>query len=195
MTRVQQPTPPASIEGLTVDVVDLIGKPGAHRTVERTAPAPDIEATGAAMRIATGTDITVEASFESVVEGIFVTGTAEAELAGECSRCLDPVDDDLSVRFDELFTYPQKVPRDAADDDVDVLTGDEIDLGPLVRDALALETPPQPLCREDCPGLCPQCGFRMEEDPDHAHEVIDSRWAQLEALLPQEPHEPQDGRP
>lgn len=133
-----------------------------------------------------GDDITVEASLESVDEGIYVTGTAHADVHAECSRCLDPVDDHLDVRFDELFSYPEKVPAELEDEDVPVLEGDVVDLGPLVHDAFAMAAPYQPLCREDCPGLCSQCGMRMEDDPDHEHVVYDPRFAALAGLLEQD---------
>ena len=50
-------------------------------------------------------------------------------------------------------------------------------------DSVVLALPFQPLCKEDCPGLCPECGARLAEDPDHAHDAaIDPRWAALADL-------------
>lgn len=167
---------------LEIDAIDLIHKIGSQRTVSRTAtsaqPVGDPE-----FAVKPGDDIEVEASLESVDEGIYVTGSARADVHAECSRCLDPVEERLDVRFDELFTYPEKVPVELEEEDVPVLEGDVIDLGPLVHDAFAMAAPYQPLCREDCPGLCPQCGKRMEEDPDHEHVVYDPRFAALAGLL------------
>lgn len=170
---------------LEIDAIDLIHKIGSQRTISRTAastqPVGDPE-----FAVRPGDDITVEASLESVDEGIYVTGTAHADVHAECSRCLDPVDDHLDVRFDELFSYPEKVPAELEDEDVPVLEGDVIDLGPLVHDAFAMVAPYQPLCREDCPGLCSQCGMRMEDDPDHEHVIYDPRFAALAGLLEQD---------
>lgn len=167
---------------LEIDAIDLIHKIGSQRTVSRTAtsaqPVGDPE-----FAVKPGDDIEVEASLESVDEGIYVTGSARADVHAECSRCLDPVEERLDVRFDELFTYPEKVPAELEEEEVPVLEGDVIDLGPLVHDAFAMAAPYQPLCREDCPGLCPQCGKRMEEDPDHEHVVYDPRFAALAGLL------------
>ena len=60
---------------------------------------------------------------------------------------------------------------------------DLLDLEPLLRDAVVLALPFQPLCEDDCPGLCAECGARLADDPDHAHEAaIDPRWAGLAAL-------------
>lgn len=61
----------------------------------------------------------------------------------------------------------------------------QIDVEELVRDEVGVQLPFRPLCEEDCPGLCPECGFVMREDLDHAHEVIDSRWSALAGLRDQ----------
>ena len=62
------------------------------------------------------------------------------------------------------------------------LNGDLLDLEPALRDAVVLALPLQPLCREDCAGLCSECGVRLDSDPGHGHEVDDPRWAALKAL-------------
>ena len=179
-------TPSSSLDtSLKFDAIDLVGRTGSHRSVERTVPAPGREAGGVAMQVPEGQDIAVEAELESVVEGIYVHGTVTAHLEGECSRCLDPVDQDISARLDELFMYPEKVKAEDREDSV-LFEDDHVNVGPLVRDALAMEADERPLCREDCPGLCSQCGFRMEDDPDHDHEVIDPRFAALQGLLDDE---------
>ena len=170
---------------LLFDAVDLIGRTGSHRHVERTVPAPAREAGGIAMQVPEGQDIAVEAELESVVEGIYVHGTVTAHLDGECSRCLDPVEQDVSTRLNELFMFPEKVKADEREDST-LLEDESVNLGPLVRDALAMEADERPLCREDCPGLCGQCGFRMEDDPDHHHDVIDDRFAALQGLFQDE---------
>ena len=62
---------------------------------------------------------------------------------------------------------------DDQDDDVSRLEDDLIDLEPLLRDAVVLALPFQPLCRDDCPGLCTECGARLADDPDHRHDGAD----------------------
>jgi len=171
---------------LVFDAVDLVGRIGSHRRIERTVPAPAREAGGVAMQVPEGQDIAVEAELESVVEGIYVHGTVTAHLEGECSRCLDPVEQDVTARLDELFMYPEKVKADEKEDTT-LFEDDAVNLGPLSRDALAMDADERPLCREDCPGLCSQCGFRMEDDPDHAHDVIDDRFAKLQGLFDEAP--------
>ncbi|MEY8655819.1 YceD family protein [Brachybacterium paraconglomeratum] len=194
MTTDATPTSPLD-DALRFDAVDLVGRTGTHRRVEHTVPAPAREAGGLAMQVAEGDPIAIELELESVAEGIYAHGTVTAHLEGECSRCLDPVDQDIATRFDELFLYPEKVKAEEREDSV-LLVDDEVRLGPVVRDTLAVEADERPLCREDCPGLCAQCGFRMEDDPDHHHEVIDERFAALKGLFDEDPKDDdaQDGK-
>ena len=54
----------------------------------------------------------------------------------------------------------------------------------MLRDAVVLALPFQPLCRDDCPGLCTECGARLADDPGHQHEsAIDPRWATLQGSV------------
>ena len=93
----------------------------------------------------------------------------------------------MTVDLVELFVYDDEdSPAGAAgeeDDETSRLEGDLLDLEPLLRDAVVLALPFQPLCREDCPGLCAECGARLADDPDHGHDAeIDPRWAALQGL-------------
>ncbi|CAN5375910.1 hypothetical protein BH11ACT8_BH11ACT8_18900 [soil metagenome] len=119
------------------------------------------------------------------MEGVLVTGSATADLDGECVRCLDPIVEPLDVRFQELFLYDDTGDHasDEEDDEVSMLEDDLLDLEPLLRDAVVLALPFQPLCEEDCPGLCTECGAQLRDDPDHTHEApIDPRWAALTTI-------------
>ena len=72
---------------------------------------------------------------------------------------------------------------EASEDEASRLEGDLIDLEPLLRDAVVLDLPFQPLCREDCAGVVLDCGANLNDDPDHDHEApIDPRWAALGKL-------------
>ena len=63
------------------------------------------------------------------------------------------------------------------------LDGVIMDLEPPIRDAIVLDLPVNPLCDPDCMGLCPDCGQKWALlAQDHAHEVIDARWAGLDGL-------------
>jgi uncharacterized protein len=123
------------------------------------------------------------------MEGVLVTGTARAVLEGECARCLEPISDEIEVRFQELFVYDDHDVDPDEEFEVSTLQDDLVDLEPLLRDAVVLALPFQPLCTEDCPGLCAECGVRLADDPGHAHdEPVDPRWAALSALA--EPEQP-----
>ena len=126
-----------------------------------------------------GSDVELVVRLESVVEGVLVSGHARVRYLGECGRCLDPVGGDLVVDIQELYVYPES---DADDDEAERLAGDLVDLEPVFRDAVVLALPHQPVCRADCPGLCPTCGVPLAEVPGHVHERTDSRWAALAEL-------------
>ena len=167
---------------LVLDTRELGRRPGSEREVERTVPAPadlGIEV----LRVPEGSQIDLDLRLEAVMEGVLVTGSASAELTGECARCLEPIEDEIDVRFQELFVYDDQGYSSGEDDEVSMLEGDLVDLEPLLRDAVVLALPFQPMCEDDCPGLCPECGARLKDDPDHAHEEpVDPRWAGLAAL-------------
>jgi uncharacterized protein len=147
-----------------------------------SAPAPadlGIEV----LSVPEGSPVEFDLRLEAVMEGVLVTGTAQADLSGECVRCLEEIDEEIVADFQELFVYDGS---DVGDDEAGRLEGDLLDLEPLLRDAVVLTLPFQPLCRDDCPGLCAECGARLAEDPDHQHdEAIDPRWATLQGLTQQ----------
>ena len=158
--------------------------------MSRTVPAPadlGIEV----LQVTEGSPVELDLRLEAVMEGVLVTGTAYASLAGECARCLEPISDDTEVTFQELFVYEDHaLPEE--DDEVSMLQDDLVDLEPLLRDAVVLALPFQPLCQDDCPGLCAECGARLADDPDHGHDdPVDPRWAALTQLteIPQEQHD------
>ncbi|MBX6372445.1 MAG: DUF177 domain-containing protein [Acidothermus sp.] len=152
------------------------------RTVSRVVPAP-ADLRGELIGVPDGSDLAFDVRIESVREGVWVSGTVQASLAGECARCLEPFASELVVRLEQLFVYPGH--RQASDDDeIGEVVDQAIDLEPLVRDAVVLALPLAPLCREDCPGLCPRCGVLLAEQPGHRHDDdVDPRWAILRGLI------------
>lgn len=168
------------------DVRELGRRPGAMREYRRGVLAPaglGSEFIG----VPEGTPLAVDVRLESVTEGVLVTGTvsgAPGTLRGECARCLDPIADALAVDVGELFAYPNSATDETtSEDEVYRIDVDHLDLEPVVRDAIVLDLPWTPLCRPDCPGLCPACGERLDSLPaDHTHTAIDPRWGVLAAL-------------
>lgn len=154
------------------------------RAVRRTVPAPD----GLGLEliaVRAGSELSLDLRLESVMEGVLVSGTVGARVAGECGRCLEPFTDTISVDVQELFVYPDSTTDvTTEDDEVGRLQGDLLDLEPVVRDAIVLALPMTPLCDPDCLGLCAGCGQRLDELPDtHSHDVADPRWAALAEKL------------
>ncbi|HJR37676.1 MAG TPA: YceD family protein [Nocardioidaceae bacterium] len=164
---------------LVLDTRELGRRPGSQRTVSFSAPAPadlGIEV----LSVPEGSPVEFDLRLEAVMEGVLVTGTAQADLEGECARCLEDIHDDIVADLQELFVYDES---EAGEDEASRLEGDLLDLEPLLRDAVVLSLPFQPLCRDDCPGLCIECGARLADDPEHQHEEpIDPRWAALQGL-------------
>lgn len=169
---------------LVLDTHELTRRPGSMRVVRLTIPAPEELGTDV-IRIPAGSDVELDLRLESVMEGVLVSGTVRGQAVGECVRCLDEVVDDVDIEVQELFTYSERAAIAAAEGEEDLreLDGDLIDVEPVLRDAVVPALPFQPLCQQDCPGLCSQCGARLADDPQHAHEIIDPRWAALGGLL------------
>ena len=167
---------------LVLDTRELGRRPGSMHGVSRTVPAPadlGIEV----LRVPEGSQVDLDLRLEAVMEGVLVTGTALAGLEGECVRCLGPITDELEVDLQELYVYDDRDHDPDEDDEVSMLQDDLLDLEPLLRDAVVLALPFQPLCQPDCPGLCVECGARLADDPDHGHEEpVDPRWAALTGL-------------
>ncbi|MBA2531842.1 MAG: DUF177 domain-containing protein [Nocardioidaceae bacterium] len=163
-----------------LDTRELGRRPGAQRQVSWIEPAP--AGLGIDMlHVPPGSDLELELRLEAVMEGVLVTGTARAQVAGECVRCLLPVEDGVVVDLQELFVYD---PTEVDDDDVSRLEGDLLDLESVVRDAVVLALPFNPVCEPDCAGLCPTCGARLADEPAHGHdEQIDPRWSALRQLV------------
>ena len=168
---------------LVLDTHDLARRPGTSARVSREVPAPESLGT-AFIAVPIGSPLALELLLESVREGVLVTGRVSGAAAGECARCLDPIVVDVDADITELFTYPDIEPYEGEDaDEVRSMEGELIDLEPTVRDAVVLTMPLSPLCTPDCPGLCPECGQRLADEPGHSHDVTDARWAALSGLL------------
>jgi len=161
-------------------VHDLVRRPGETRDVELDVPAP-ADLRNAVIGFEEGATIEIDARLESLHDGILVSGSVAGDIVGECVRCLTPVRDELQVEFQELFAY-------AGESDFDYhVRDDAIDLEQVVRDTVVPALPFQPVCREDCEGLCPECGVRLLDVPGHEHEApTDPRWAALHGLASDE---------
>jgi uncharacterized protein len=146
------------------------------RELESTVPLEAKLGEGLA-QVSKGGEIALKIRLESVHEGVYVSGGLKTVAEAECSRCLEPVTVPLQVDIQELFAYSLEV-----EDDL-VIQDEQIDLEPIIIDSVVLNLPFTPICSADCLGLCSECGVRLNENPDHAHEApIDSRWNELKKL-------------
>jgi len=174
---------------LVLDTRELGRRPGSQREVSRTVPAPadlGIEVLG----VPEGSPVELDLRLEAVMEGVLVSGQARAELEGECVRCLEPISDEVEVRFQELYCYEDQDVDPDEELEVSMLQDDLVDLEPLLRESVVLALPFQPLCQDDCPGLCTECGARLADDPDHGHDApVDPRWSALTQLTAPEQDE------
>lgn len=162
---------------LRINVLEVRRRPGTQREVVLTTPLPELAISSA--QVPPGGEVAVEAVLESIEGAVTLSGLVTAPWVGECRRCLDPVEGVLEATVSEVFevhptegeTYP--------------IEGDDVDLEPMVRDAVLLGLPLAPLCREDCPGPVPDAlpVIVADREPGDGDEPApDPRWAALEQL-------------
>ncbi|MFA5711367.1 DUF177 domain-containing protein [Mycolicibacterium sp.] len=167
---------------LAFDVSRLGRRPGSMITVTDAVASPsgiglDLIA------IEAGAPLELDLRFESVSEGVLVTGSVSAPTSGECSRCLSPLTSAVRIDLTELYAFPDSATEQSSEaDEVGHVVNDTVDLEQAIVDAVGLELPLSPVCAPDCEGLCPHCGIALAEEPGHSHELIDPRWAKLADL-------------
>lgn len=163
---------------LRLNAIELLRSPGSVRDVSVSLPADAIGIDDAR----TNGDVDVALAATSSVDGIVVHGTVSVPWRGQCRRCLIDVSGVAVAVVEEVY---QQTPR--LDDAVEIV-GDQIDLAAVVREYALLELPEAPLCRDDCAGICPQCGADRNEAPcDCDVAVSDPRWAALDGLRLDDP--------
>jgi uncharacterized protein len=161
-----------------LSVTALRREPGARRREMRRGPIPGLAVTGGA--VPAGAEVAVDVVLELVDGGIVATGSVVAPYVGECRRCLGPVYGTIEADVREVY-QPNVTPEEA--EEIYPLLGDQLDLEPLARDAVLLELPLAPLCREGCLGLCPTCGANLNEGSCACRSFApDPRWEGLDAL-------------
>ncbi len=179
-----------------VDLRELGRRPGSLQEIERAVPAPAgwrVELIG----VPEGAEVGLRLRLESVMEGVLVSGEVDVPLTGSCARCLEPIEDRMTLDVQELYAYEGSTTEATSEEDeVRRIEGDYLDLEPLARDTVVLALPLAPVCTEDCAGLCVDCGQRLNDLPaDHAHEIVDARWAGLAAKFGTDPSTSSPGAP
>lgn len=121
-------------------------------------------------------------------DGILVTANLTGEHQAVCSRCLKEVALPLELAIQEEFALTIDLRSGTMlppPDDPDVFRVDEhhvLDLEEAVRQAWMSALPIQPLCREGCRGLCPECGQDLNEKACSCSPAPDERWSGLREL-------------
>lgn len=162
-----------------IDVRDLLDAPGSAKTVRVDEVVPGLRTEMA--EVPEDTHLAGDLVLESVVEGVYVTGSVAGHVVFRCARCLQAFERDFDVEMHELFVREQ-----GPDDDYALGPDLALDPEPMVRDAVLLGMPFSPLCRPDCLGLCERCGGDRNLGECACTQPIDPRWAALERF-PNEP--------
>lgn len=163
------------MQDLKVSVVEILGRPGANRHVSIMKP---LEGVAVGLAQLEDAPIAAELTLESVVEGVLITGPVSGDVRCRCARCLTEFDTEVEVDVCELYASAGHLEED---EDVYRITGEVVDLEPMLRDELTLALPLKPLCRADCKGMCARCGRELNNGAcDCTEETSDPRWAALD---------------
>ncbi|MBI5088201.1 MAG: DUF177 domain-containing protein [Actinobacteria bacterium] len=158
-----------------VNAAELLRRPGTEKDLDVEVTIADLDLHDE--RLHDDDPVTARLHLESLTDGIVVRGLVTAPWHGICRRCASPATGE--VRADGHELYQQVV----TDPDAFELTGDQLDLAPMVREVIVLDAPMSPLCRDDCRGLCPHCGVDLNvESCDCVDAPADPRWGALDQL-------------
>lgn len=114
-------------------------------------------------------------------QGVYARGQLQAYHELECVRCLSPYTETLVAEINDLYSLPGEEGDDPL---LRISETGILNLEPLLREKFLISVPIQPLCREDCKGLCSICGAnRNEVECNHTVDDIDPRMAVLQTLL------------
>ena len=167
---------------LRVNAVELARVPGSRRTVDASIPLAELDIDDPQL----AGDVHVELTLESTLDDIDVRGELTVAWSDECRRCLRPLSGAVHISVDERYAEGatnSTDPGDRADLDTFPITNGQIDLRPIVREGVLLGRPDAALCRDDCPGLCPNCGADLAVGPCGCEPAVgDERWAVLDQL-------------
>ncbi len=171
-----------------VPITAIRRSPGTSRYERRSGPVEGLSDEGlvvAGTTVPAGGEVEADVELNVIIGGIEISGEVSAPWEGECRRCLRPVGGQLRAEVRELYRPRDGSAGDDEDEETYPLAGEQLDLAPLVRDAVLLSLPLAPLCRPDCAGLCPSCGSELAEGPCGCRRATaDPRWEGLDALEP-----------
>lgn len=121
------------------------------------------------------------ANFSRTPQGLYLQADFQGSLVLECVRCLDSTDHQLKIEFGELYAFDD---RSMSESGLLVPESGYIDLEPIFREYAILEIPISPLCKENCKGLCRECGQNLnEKDCGHSQTDSDSPFSILKTYF------------
>lgn len=141
-------------------------------------------------RISLSAPATVSGKVRLAGNEVFVNGHVETRAQVECDRCLQPietpVDADFALEYITGSEYESSAVAELTEEEmsVAVFDGKALDVDEIVKEQIVLAVPTRMLCREDCKGICPECGTdRNTGDCNCATNDTDPRWAALKKLI------------
>lgn len=169
----------AGRRALLVNATELLRQPGQRRHLHLDVALDVVEVDDDRL----AGDIDVDVTLSSTIDDIEVAGRLTVAWSDTCRRCLRPLADHLVIEVDERYAEADETGLRRVDPEAFPIEHGQLDLAPMVREEVLLGVPDAPLCRPDCPGLCPSCGADLEHGTcDCSTEVRDERWAALDQL-------------
>jgi uncharacterized protein len=175
------------VSEIKVNVAQLLKETvGASRSTDLDGPLLDSE------QSVLGT-VTGELKLTKTDRGVWVSGPVEILVSSECSRCLKPIEYVVPAQIDDeylpkvdLATGARVRVEDRDADDADTASIDDhhdLDLTETLQQYRLAGLRLAPVCKDDCLGLCAQCGVDLNENTHDCVDAIDPRWEKLRELL------------
>jgi uncharacterized protein len=133
--------------------------------------------------------VTVDGRIRRKGVEVELRGQLRTKIAVACGRCLKSVELPIEVAFTERFTpavtWKNEEQHELTEEDLDLsaFDGEGIELDDLVKEEILLAMPGHVVCRDECKGLCPNCGVDLNAGSCNCStKQIDSRWEKLKDL-------------
>ncbi|MFA5867411.1 MAG: DUF177 domain-containing protein [Actinomycetota bacterium] len=153
------------MSGLRVDVSGLLKSTGGVETLVVTEPLPPVEK--GHDRIDVVGPVRSEVVLREAGGTVLAEGTLLTDVVLTCGRCLNKYTQHVKQKFREVYRphrdFNRGDPEEREEEQAFAIEESKIDLTPLLTQTLVLAVPFKPLCREDCPGLCPVCGEALDK--------------------------------
>lgn len=158
---------------LALHALELLRVPGSERGIRAELTPAELGIEDPRL----GDRVDVDLVAVSSIDDIDVRGTVTLDSREQCRRCLRPLDGDRTVDFDERYSETPTA------QEVFPIDNGRIDLDQAIRETVLLALDDAPLCRPDCPGLCPVCGADLATSSCSCDQAeVDDRWAALDQL-------------